>query len=309
MGHELSYVRLVAQQTQQYSGSIKAAADKAVNLSTLYPSKGVNTLADQLQIVARLVAGGLKTKVYMVSLGGFDTHSAQVANTGGTETGAHATLLGKISEAVNAFQDDLKLLKVEDRVLGMTFSEFGRRIKSNDSLGTDHGAAAPLFVFGNKVNGGIYGKNPTIPVNPSPGDSIAMQVDFRSIYSTILKEWFGVADQELSSIMLKDFPSIPFINSSTTGLNQSMVAGDFGLSNYPNPANDFSIIRFGSKGENINISLYDNLGNKMFEITNGYYPYGQHEVKIDTSSLSSGWYVYQLISNSSKQSKKLVVER
>jgi hypothetical protein len=88
-----------------------------------------------------------------------------------------------------------------------------------------------------------------------------------------------------------------------------MVAGDFGLSNYPNPANDFSIIRFGSKGENINISLYDNLGNKMFEITNGYYPYGQHEVKIDTSSLSSGWYVYQLISNSSKQSKKLVVER
>nr|MBP7511072.1 hypothetical protein [Bacteroidia bacterium] len=75
MGHELSFVRLVAQQTQQYSGSIKGAADKAVNLSTLYPSKGANTLADQLQIVARLVAGGLKTKVYMVSLGGFDTHS------------------------------------------------------------------------------------------------------------------------------------------------------------------------------------------------------------------------------------------
>ncbi len=309
MGHELSFVRLVAQQTQQYSGSIKGAADKAVNLSTLYPSKGANTLADQLQIVARLVAGGLKTKVYMVSLGGFDTHSSQVANTGGTETGSHATLLGKISEAVNAFQDDLKLLKIEDRVLGMTFSEFGRRIKSNDSLGTDHGAAAPLFIFGNKVNGGIYGNNPTIPVNPSPGDSVAMQVDFRSIYSTILKDWFGVAEQELDSIMLKDFPAIPFINSSSTGLNQSMAASDFNLSNYPNPANDFSIIRFGSKGENINLGLYDSLGNKMIEITNGYYPYGQHEVKIDTSSLASGWYVYQLISNSSKQSKKLIIER
>jgi uncharacterized protein (DUF1501 family) len=87
----------------------------------------------------------------MVTTGGFDTHAVQ-ANSTDTATGTHATLLQRVSDAVKAFQDDLKFLGVEERVMGMTFSEFGRRIKSNASGGTDHGAAAPLFVFGKNVN-------------------------------------------------------------------------------------------------------------------------------------------------------------
>lgn len=105
-----------------------------------------NSLADQLKIVARLIAGGLKTRIYMVSLGGFDTHSLQVNSTS-RETGNHANLLLKVSEGIKAFMADLNLLNANKRVIGMTFSEFGRRIKSNSSVGTDHGAAAPLFVF------------------------------------------------------------------------------------------------------------------------------------------------------------------
>ena len=105
-----------------------------------YPAN--NRLATQLKNVALLVAGGLKTKVYICSIGGFDTHSSQV-NTNAKETGTHANLLTQLSDGIKAFMDDLKGLNASKRVLGMTFSEFGRRIKSNGSNGTDHGAAAP----------------------------------------------------------------------------------------------------------------------------------------------------------------------
>jgi uncharacterized protein (DUF1501 family) len=157
-GHELTFLREVAQQTSLYATVIKNAAGKGKNLSTLYPTAGSNTLADQMKIVAQLISGGLKTRIYVVSLGGFDTHSGQVV-AGATETGTHATLMGRISGAITAFMDDAKLQVFESRVLGMTFSEFGRRIKSNASTGTDHGTAAPLFVFGAGVQGGILGTN------------------------------------------------------------------------------------------------------------------------------------------------------
>ncbi|MDZ4667223.1 MAG: DUF1501 domain-containing protein [bacterium] len=309
MGHELTFIRLVAQQTQQYSGTIKAAADKANNLSSLYPTKGVNTLADQLKIVARLVAGGLKTKVYMVSLGGFDTHSSQVANTGGTETGVHAVLLGKISEAVNAFQDDLKLLKVNDRVLGMTFSEFGRRIMSNDSLGTDHGAAAPMFVFGTKVNGGIYGNNPVIPSNPSSGDNVAMQYDFRSIYATILKDWFGLSNQDMAGVLYSTFPSLPFINSNATGLVQTEIAGANILTNYPNPAKEQTTIQFTTFGGMVQISLLDLNGKLISALAQGEYGRGKHEISVDTNFLKNGVYLYQLSTEQGTVVNKLIIER
>ena len=153
-GDQLAYIREMSIKTDQYAGVIKKAAQKVTRQSDCYPAAGKNPLADQLKIVARLVAGGLKTRFYLVSMGGFDTHAKQV-ETADTTTGAHARLLGRLSEAINAFQDDLAMLQAEDRVVGMTFSEFGRRIQSNASGGTDHGAAAPVFVFGKNVRGEI----------------------------------------------------------------------------------------------------------------------------------------------------------
>ncbi|MBU3745313.1 MAG: DUF1501 domain-containing protein [Sediminibacterium sp.] len=154
-GKELAFIRVVAQQTQQYATAIKSAAAKVTKQVT-YPSS--NGLADQLKIVARLIAGGLQTRVYMVNYGGFDTHSVQVNSTD-TSTGTHANLLKNVSAAIKAFQDDLRMLGADNRVVGMTFSEFGRRIKSNDSGGTDHGAAAPCFLFGKQVTGGVLAKH------------------------------------------------------------------------------------------------------------------------------------------------------
>ncbi len=192
-GDQLAYIREMAVKTDQYAGVIKKAAQKVTRQSDCYPPAGKNPLADQLKIVARLIAGGLKTRFYLVSMGGFDTHAKQTDNTD-TTTGNHAKLLARLSEAINAFQDDLGGLQVEDRVIGMTFSEFGRRIQSNASGGTDHGAAAPVFIFGGKVQGGIIGQNPTWPDKLTVNDNLAMQYDFRAIYSTLLEKWF-LADQ------------------------------------------------------------------------------------------------------------------
>jgi uncharacterized protein (DUF1501 family) len=209
-GDQLAYIREMAAKTDQYAGVVKAAAQKVTKQSDKYPAAGKNPLADQLKIVARLVAGGLKTKIYLVGVGGFDTHAKQTDATD-TTTGAHAKLLAKLSEAINAFQDDLAFLQVNNRVVGMTFSEFGRRIQSNASGGTDHGAAAPVFVFGEGVQPGIIGKNPTWPDNLTVNDNLPMQYDFRALYSTLLGKWFGIPQNEVGAVLLKDYPVLPVI--------------------------------------------------------------------------------------------------
>jgi uncharacterized protein (DUF1501 family) len=209
-GDQLAYIREMAVKTDQYAGVIKKAAQKVTRQSDCYPPGGKNPLADQLKIVARLIAGGLKTRFYLVSMGGFDTHAKQTDNTD-TTTGNHAKLLARLSEAINAFQDDLGGLQVEDRVIGMTFSEFGRRIQSNASGGTDHGAAAPVFIFGKKIQAGIIGQNPTWPEKLTVNDNLAMQYDFRAIYSTLLEKWFLANEATAESVLFKPYAPITFI--------------------------------------------------------------------------------------------------
>jgi len=214
-GKELSYIRSVVKQTQLYSTVIKNAALNVTQQAT-YPAN--NSLAAQLKIVARLIKGGLKTRIYMVEHKGFDTHSLQT-DTADTTTGDHASLLAGLSQAVKAFQDDLQFLQIDDRVAGKTFSEFGRRIKSNSSGGTDHGAAAPMFVFGKKVNAAVLGTTPAIPVTTTASDNIAMQYDFRSVYTSLLEQWLCVRPTDMDEIMLQNFQSLPVIepgNCNTT---------------------------------------------------------------------------------------------
>ena len=209
-GDQLAYIREMSVKTDQYAGVIKKAAMKVTKQSDGYPAAGKNPLADQLKIVARLIAGGLQTRIYLVSMGGFDTHARQTDPTD-TTTGAHAKLLAKLSEAINAFQNDLGYLQVENRVTGMTFSEFGRRIQSNASGGTDHGAAAPVFVFGEGVRSGIIGENPTWPSKLTVNDNLALQYDFRAVYSTLLEKWFRTDKAVTSAVLFKDYPTLPLI--------------------------------------------------------------------------------------------------
>ena len=145
--------------------------------------------------------------MYTVTTGGFDTHKRQV-NASDTSTGNHAKLMKDISTAINAFQKDMELMGQDDRVLGMTFSEFGRRIKSNASLGTDHGAAAPLILFGKHVKKGILGTSPDIPSDINVVNNVPFQYDFRSVYASVLERWFCVKQPLLESVVVAELPII-----------------------------------------------------------------------------------------------------
>ena len=310
-GKELTYIRQVAQQSSLYSSVILAAANNITTQSSMYPASGVNTLADQLKIVARLIAGGLKTKIYMVNLGGFDTHSSQVDAT--TTTGTHAVLLQRLSDAVTAFMDDLSFLNIEDRVTGMTFSEFGRRIKSNSSDGTDHGAAAPMFVFGKHVQSGILGSNPVIAPVVAVTDNIPMQYDFRSVYASVLQDWFCVPSSDLSTILLQNFQTLPILQSSACSsvdihdLNQS--AGINLISNYPNPFIDSTYITFTTNGGHALVQVFDNEGRLLKTLADQEYPAGTYKVWFENENFGSGTYYARLQNGAVQQVRSMLITR
>ncbi len=213
-GNELTYVRDIKRQSNAYNNAVKNAYNAATTLSTRYPTS--NYLADQLKIVARLIKGGLKTPVFVVNhQSSFDTHSNQVDAADRTK-GNHATMLSALSKAIDAFQDDIQLMGKEDLVFGMTFTEFGRRIKANASLGTDHGAGVPMFFFGKKVNPVVLGNNPAIPTVTNTNDNVAMQFDFRSVYYTVLKKWFELTPAQLTSVMFEPYPEVDIFNASVS---------------------------------------------------------------------------------------------
>ena len=209
---QLSFLHELELESQKYLRRVKEAGQAQQTLSKLYPPQNQNKLADQLKAVARLIGGGLQTKVYFVNLTGFDTHSRQVDSADSTK-GDHAELLSQLSDAIGAFQDDLFLMGKEDNVLSMTFSEFGRRIKSNASFGTDHGTSAPMLLFGSKLKHRMIGKNPEIPAQVTVNDNIPFQTDFRSVYGSILKQWFNLPDDKLSSTLLGHFPQLDIFKS------------------------------------------------------------------------------------------------
>ena len=291
-GYELSFLRRMAKQTNLYATRIKQASDKVTQQST-YPN---NILAAQLKIVARLIKGGLQTKIYLVNYGGFDTHAAQVVSTD-TSTGTHANFLKILSDSVGAFQTDITNLAVEDRVIGMTYSEFGRRIKSNASGGTDHGSAAPLFLFGKNVRGGVFGNNPDLPTNATASDNIPYQYDFRTIYNSILQNWFCVDVPDQIQIMNKQFPTIPIINASICGVNNpnSIFAKDALIYNYPNPFSNQTKIEFKTNGGHTLLQLLDGSGTLikiLLEAT--YSSAGLNSYILYGDSLPSGVYYIRL---------------
>lgn len=297
-GKELSFIRAISQQTQQYDAVIKNAAAK-ITQQVNYPAN--NSLADQLKIVARLIAGGLRTKVYMVSYGSFDTHANQV-NSIDTVTGTHANLLMNVSNAITAFQDDLKFLGSADRVIGMTFSEFGRRIKSNASGGTDHGAAAPMFVFGKNVLGGILGTTPQIPSNISVNDNIPYQFDFRSIYATLLSSWLCVDDVELQMVMLKNFQQLPIVDASFCNRSIPNSSGDVSILNYPNPFTSSTKISFTTQGGHTLLQLIDASGMLIKTmIDTDYTNPGTYITTLDGNFLKPGVYYIRLQNNTNQK--------
>jgi len=192
----IDFLTRTALDAQLSSDKILAIAHKYKS-NVSYPQ---GRLAASLSVIACMIAGGLPTRVYYASQGGFDTHAGQ-AN-------AHERLMGELNDALSAFAADLKQQGNFDRVLLMTFSEFGRRVVENANAGTDHGAAAPMFIVGGAVKPGLFGKYPSL-TDLDYGD-LKFNTDFRSVYGTVLDQWLHAPSQV---VLGRKFPALPLFKS------------------------------------------------------------------------------------------------
>jgi len=307
-GDALTFVNETVSQTNAYAEIIVNAANAGNNLSTKYENSNNNKLAGKLKNVAKLISGGLKTKVYVVQLGGFDTHDNQVVD-GESNTGKHSDLLNELSEAIAAFQDDLELLGIDNKVIGMTYSEFGRRIRSNDALGTDHGNAAPLFLFGTCAKNQILGDAPEIDTQVDFKEGVQMQYDFRNIYSSILTDWLGATQEESDTVLFNNFDPLPILKE---GCNGTLHTTNFKIENplnleiYPNPSQDFIHISFFGTDEIINIKLFNSIGAVVKQIANDYFSSEKQIIKVDLRKLTQGTYFVHYQSKRTSKTKKIL---
>lgn len=306
-GRELGFVRESIRQTNAYNTVLSKAVQKGEN-SVSYPSKSENKLAYQLEIVARLISSGLKTRVYVVNLGGFDTHSSQVDETDVTK-GKHANLLHNISEAIHLFMQDLEAQNLQDKVVGMTFSEFGRRIKSNESHGTDHGEAAPMFFFGRQVNPIVFGANPVIDKNADSKANLPMEYDFRSVYGSVLEDWFGTPKSVIENVLSFEYDYIPILNRGAiiTALDETPKQQILGQ-NYPNPFSYSTDIPFKSNGGFIELNLLNHQGQLIAKLISKQIVRGKHTFRLERKNLETGIYIYELKLHGDSYRKMLVVK-
>ena len=324
---EMNWILGLEDKSEDYAARLLEVYQNAPETTVTYPEtypfnapQGSlrNRLTPQLQLIARLLHGGgagqgVKTKVFLVRIGGFDTHAGQVESYDPT-MGVHAALLYHISSAMKAFQDDLKQRGIEDRVMTVTMSEFGRRIGSNGSFGTDHGTGGPMLIFGKGANPGVYGTNPDMNQN-----NVGMQFDYRQIYASILEDWMQVDRTTISNdIFFGDYiegpndsggvyEKVPVAQSVITGV-EDFITQRFHLKDcYPNPVKDTT--RFGfylnSKAE-VSLKLYDQSGKEVMDILSEEKQAGEHWVDLDVTDLKKGIYIYKIEAGILKDSKKLI---
>lgn len=305
-GKELDFIRTSIAQTNAYSEVILGAANQGANTVT-YDEEG-NRLARQLKNVALLMSGGLQTKVYVVQLGGFDTHAGQSIGNNPSK-GQHADLMTELSEGIATFMADMRNQGMEDRVLAMTFSEFGRQIKENNSLGTDHGTATPMLMFGNCVQAGVMGQNPEIPATVRAQEAIPMQFDFRNVYGSVLMDWFGMSMAQVKDILFDDFKYLPVLScGATTSTNDLKSDDSFELGIFPNPFQYNTRIRFQTQSEHVSVSVFDAFGKELEVLFDRKLNAGLHEVTFEGRKLPKGSYYVRIRGEQGRQFTKLMVK-
>jgi len=193
-GDTLDFLRRTALDAQVSSDRVLEITRK-VKQATTFPK---TQLGNSLGLVAKLIAGGMPTRVYYVSQGGFDTHNNQLSS--------HEKLMQDLDGSLKAFVADLKAQGNFNRVFVMTFSEFGRRVAENNSGGTDHGAAAPMFILGGGIKPGLYGQQPDLK-DLHDGD-LKYNVDFRNIYATVLDKWLKAPSE---AVLKQKFQNMAFV--------------------------------------------------------------------------------------------------
>jgi uncharacterized protein (DUF1501 family) len=316
-GNQLSFINDTDSLSNTYAESISSAFNSGQNDVT-YPD---TDLANQLKTVARLISGDLGSKVYMVRISGFDTHNSQVQGSGDI-LGKHYNLLRQLSGSIEAFMNDLESQNLADDVVGLTFSEFGRKARENGNFGTDHGEIAPMFVFGKPVEGGVSGTNPNLTeATDSNNYQIqTVQYDYRQTFATLLQNFLGADNTIIDATFFNHS-----LNESFTNLKlDDILKADFKLSSecfgaglttanpsseekhwlvYPNPARDIVSISGIDDVEVVSYSIYNTTGvlliNKTQPIVNG-------KTSLNLSHFSTGVYLFEIINGDKKEIHKVV---
>ena len=319
---QIKFLRGVSNVTNEYAGIIHEAYMRGQN-QVEYQD---NAFARQLAILARLIKGNLGTRVYMISMGGFDTH--------GNQPLAHERLMTNLSVAVNNFYDDIAFTQQDNQVLSMTFSEFGRRIFENGSNGTDHGKAAPTLFFGSGLNGSAFvGDHPALD-NPDGRGNLEYTMDFRNLYATVLAEWLCVdiplVEQHLlnhpyapvnlgfncSGIDIPDIvysdgePTLPTTDPtepthSDPELLDAIVHKPF----YPTDGTPHIYLEMPFSAH-VDIQLYNILGQNVGTVFNEMMFEGSAEINIRermSGHLVTGKYIYRINVQNQKMSKSVMV--
>ena len=239
-GSELNHVIQIDQLSNQYSQAISTAFNNGSN-NCSYPD---TNLADQLKTVAKLISGGLNSKVYMVEISGFDTHNNQTESIG-NPVGEHYELLQELSTAIEMFFKDLDSQGLANDVVGVTYSEFGRKAAENGNMGTDHGEVSPMFVFGKPVQGGVSGINPDLTEATSDNNFQieTVQHDYRETFSTLIQNFMGASDEVVDTTFFNNT-----LDSSFTDFKiENLIKPSFEVpeqcfnSNIDNDSNELSV--------------------------------------------------------------------
>ncbi|TNJ46166.1 DUF1501 domain-containing protein [Tamlana fucoidanivorans] len=313
-GKQLEFITNTDALSNTYAESISNAFNSGKN-DISYPD---SDLANQLKTVARLISGDLGSKIYMVRISGFDTHNAQVQGPG-EAIGKHHSLLTDLAESMEAFMNDMNSQKLADDVVGLTFSEFGRKAAENGNLGTDHGEIAPMFVFGKPVEGGVSGTNPDLTEATSSNNFQiqTVQYDYRQTFSTLLQNYLGANNTIIDATFFNHTINDSFVNlkiddllKSEFDISKGCIASTKNLLAetknwlvYPNPFRDHVNITGINRTETLTLSIYNASGilllTKIETLVDG-------NVALNLYSFSNGVYFFEISSEGTKEIHKVV---
>lgn len=308
-GKALSHIANIESGINTYSERISEVFNSGLSKRNLestivYPD---TNLSDQLKTVATLIRGGSKTKVYLVSLNGFDTHGNQVLSGTESHKGKHADLLQELGDALKAFQDDIKMLGVEDQVVSATFTEFGRKPAENGNLGTDHGNLGPMFVVGKNINPGITGENLNLKNIVDHYDENEMQYDYREVFTSLLTGHLGATDEVLLKTEFEDYKTdrLNLINNSTNEEEEEPVDPVEEESKktrvFPTvTSSSVSVAYFSNSLFRGQVVLSDANGARVLKVPQDFYP-RLNTFPIDLSHLSQGMYILVLYDGDGKK--------
>ncbi len=315
-GKELQYIVDTDAAANIYAEAIQTAfnASGSENLVS-YPD---TDLANQLKTVARLIRGGIETKIYMVTIGGFDTHNAQNESVGNIN-GRHTTLLTELSAAVDAFVQDINSDSIGDDIVGLTFSEFGRKAKQNGNLGTDHGEIAPMFVFGKPVQGGISGVNVdlTEATNNNNWQIKTVQHDYRQVFATLMQDFLGAEDAVVDNAFFDQTNQQSFANNKVSNIIKPSHYVDascyaFGTAPkssktfwaaYPNPVYEKLFVNPITNNSLVKYAIHNTNGRLIksgnLDMQLGY-------AVIDMTAIAKGFYSITFKSGEIRETKKII---